>query len=361
MIQWTARWLLRAFTLLTVVGLVWTLHNIWVDPSWQPVIAATASEIRARVETDLTAAATSQTVATRISTRLEQTPRDWFILDSLHDLALRRNIALAPDLEARFATLRDSDNGWYAQTISCAACALDTSTCSLKQAMVCAAPVQLSPVGDVMGIGAEAKHYVMGDDVDLVSLSLSVVGLGATAAVVATGGASETLQIGAGILKIAKGMGRLPKWLIVAAEDAAKTGVDWERLVHVRWPSDLGGVIRVERFVKVTDTAMDLNRIRKATDTTTALHFLKQIDNPIEARKFANASEALGKEVVADGEILGKSRLLRATLRWSHRILTFFATLFSALASVAVAIGHAISKVLTRGLKRRLRNVIRRP
>lgn len=334
-------------------GTVLTTARIAMDPALSPLRMASAGAIRAETDRMLAETATPGAVAARITERLDEVPRNWLALDALKALAEERAIPLPDDLRTRFAMSRAADHGVLAQTTSCVTCLGDALQCSLNQVFYCQGPVALTPVGDVLGITNAGIDYASGNQVDQVDLALSVVGLGATVAVVASGGSSAAVKAGAGLVKLARKMGRLSPRLVTMAEDAVRTGVDWAMLPAVRSVDELRAVIRTEAFAPLTSTLADLERLRAATGTTTALHLLPLVDDASDARKLAVVAEALGPGTVGRAEMLGKARLLRATLRLSETAWALAASLSALMLSFAGLLGSALNHRLTRALRRR--------
>lgn len=348
------RRLIRRLLLLVLAGsfagTAFTGARIAVDPTLSPLREASAAQIRAATDRLLADAATPEALAERISTRLDESPRNWLALDALKDLAEERSIPLPDAIRTRFAMSHASDHGALAQAQSCAACALDPVDCSLSQVMFCQAPIALTPIGDIAGMARAGVAYATGDEVDGVDVALSVVGLGATAAVVASGGSSAFIKAGAGLAKLARRMGRLSPHLMAMATDAVRTGVDWAILPSVRSVDELRAVVRLDAFAPLTATLADLERLRTATDTATALHLFPLVDDAADARRLASAAEALGPKTVGRAEMLGKARLLRATLRLSETALALAASLAGLFLSLAGLIGSGASRRLSRAL-----------
>lgn len=352
------RRLIRRLLLLVLAasfaGTALTGARIAADPGLSPLREAGADWIRAETDRLLAETATPEAVAERMTARLDETPRNWLALDALKDLAEERGIPLPDPLRTRFAMSRAADHGVLAQAASCAACAYDPAQCSLSQVMFCQAPIALTPIGDVAGITRAGVAYASGEAVDGVDLALSVVGLGATVAVIASGGSSVVVKAGAGLAKLARKMGRLSPRLVAMATDAVRTGVDWAMLPAVRSVDELRAVIRTDAFLPLTATLTDLERLRAATDTTTALHLLPLVDDAADARKLAVAAEALGPKTVGRAEMLGKARLMRATLRLSDTALTLAASLSALFLSLAGLVGAGASRRLSRALLRKV-------
>ena len=351
--------LARTLLLLTFAGSLasttLTAARVASDPLITPFAAAAADQIVAATDRMLAMAATPETMRAHISNRLAEDPRNWLALDALVALATERAIPLPIDLTDALQIAREDDHGYYATAASCAACAYDPAQCSLSQVMICQAPVALSPIGDITGITRAGVAYATGTDVDQIDLALSVVGLGATAAVLASGGSSVVVKAGAGLAKLARRMGRLSPRLVDMAQDAVRTGVNWAALPAVRSADDLTAAIRADAFVPLTRTLTDLERLRAATDATTALHLLPMVEGATDARRLADAAQALGPKLVGRAEVLGKARLLRATLRVSDTGWALVSSLIGLMVSVAMTLAGMVQRGLSQHLRRHLR------
>jgi hypothetical protein len=353
------RALARGFLLLVLAGSLattaLTAARIASDPRITAFTDATADQIIAATDRMLAQAATPETLRAHIGNRLAEEPRNWLALDALVVLAAERAIPLPDDLTDAVQIAREDDHGYYATVASCAACAYDPAACSLSQVMICQAPIALSPIGDITGITRAGVAYATGAEVDQIDLALSVVGLGATAAVVASGGSSVVVKAGASLAKLARRMGRLSPRLVDMAMDAVRGGVNWTALPGVRGLDDLTAAIRIHAFAPLTNTLTDLDRLRSATNTTTALHLLPLIDDATDARHLAKAGEALGPKLAGRAEVLGKTRLLRATLRVSQTGWALVTALAGLMVSAAMMLAGTAQHWLWRWLKQAAR------
>lgn len=353
------RALARGMMLLVLAGSLasttLTAARIASDPLITPFTEAAADQIVAATDRMLAQAATPETLRAHIANRLAEEPRNWLALDALVALAAERPVPLPEDLTDAVQIAREDDHGYYAQAASCAACAYDPAQCSLSQVMICHAPIALSPIGDITGITRAGLAYATGAEVDQIDLALSVVGLGATAAVLASGGSSVVVKAGAGLAKLARRMGRLSPRLVGMAVDAARGGVDWARLPSVRSLDDLTAAIRMDAFAPLTQTLTDLDRLRAATNTTTALHLLPLADDAADANRLARAAEALGPKLTGRAEVLGKARLLRATMRVSKTGWALVSGLAGLMLSAAIMLAGVVQHWLWRWLRRAAR------
>lgn len=352
MLRGLTRLILLLVLAASLAGTTLTAARIAANPLVAPFAEATAAQIIAATDRMLAEAATPATLQAHITNRLAETPRNWLALDALLDLANERGLPLPEDLTDAVQIAREDDHSYYATVTACAACAYDPAQCSLNQVMVCQAPVALTPIGDIAGITRAGVAYAAGEDIDQIDLALSVVGLGATAAVLASGGTSAVVKAGASLAKLARKMDRLSPRLVAMASDAVRSGVDWARLPAVRSLDDLSAAIRADAFTPLTKTLTDLDRVRSATTATTALHLLPLVDDAADARRLANAAEALGPKLAGRAELLGKARLFRATLRLSETAWALTAALTSLLLSAAGLLTSLIQHDLLKRLKR---------
>lgn len=351
------RSLLRIFLLLAIMAsLALTLHSaqrLATGPELAIYRDALASEIVAATDRALAAEATPEVLAGRIAARLAEEPRDWVVIDALADLAGERGIPLPADLVDRLQMLRGQDSGVIATAQACGACLMDTAACTVSLVLLCRAPIDLTVVGDLAGIARAGSAYAGGGTVDEVDLALSVVGLGATALVVVTGGSSLAVKAGAGLAKIARGMGRLSDGLVTLTRGALREGVDWAALPALRSADDLAAAIRADALAPLAAVAADLTRLQSRVGTARALHLMPLVTDADTARRLANAAEALdGPRLVARAELLGPARLMRATVRLSDAALGFAGGLLAFLSLLGMALVGAVKSAVLRRLRR---------
>lgn len=348
------RWTRYALTLALAGSLALTALSaarIALDPTLSPMRDATASEITAAIDSEL-ARLDPGTIPGRITDHLAAPRRDWVVLRALHDLAADLGQPLPPEVQSAYDAAWAEDSGFWANAANCAACTLDPAACTLSNFLICQAPIMLTPIGDLATILDGGIDYMAGEDVDRIAIALSIVGLGATATVAATGGISVSAKLGASALKLARGMGRLSPRLTDIVTRAATDGVDWIALRRARSLDDVALTLRADAFAPLVSIAADLDRIRQATDTTTALHLLSRIDDVADARRLANATEAVGPRILAKAEVLGKARLLRATVRVTGIGYALIGGLVTLLLSAAFLVGNALQTRLFAALRR---------
>jgi hypothetical protein len=348
-----------ALTLALAVSLVMTLSaagHLATDPRLAAYRDAAASEIVAATDVLLAAEATPERLTERIRSRLSEEPRDWVVIDALADLARERAIDLPQDLIDQLQVLRSEDGGIIATATACGACVMDASTCTVTLILMCRAPIDLTVAGDIAGIARAGAARLAGEEIDEIDLGLSIIGLGATALVLFSGGTSLAVKAGAGLAKTARAAGRLSDGLSGLIRLSVREGVDWARLPAVRGADDLSAAIRVEAFQPLLSTTQELTRLQGVTGTARALHLLPLVDGPIAARRLSNAAEALGPtRLVAGVDLVGPARMLRATVRFSDAAWQFVGGLFSFLVTLALGVVGAVKSVALRLARARLR------
>ena len=302
---------------LSLFSLVTAGLQIANDPLASRLIERSAAEFAAKIESELARFATPDELHKQISEELTQEPRNWIVITSLEELASARSIPLSPELSAARQEAYDDDYSYLNQIKTCASCMVDTESCTLSQALICNAPISFTPIGDVIGLGKAGVAGVTGGEIDQIDLALSAIGLTATAAVVVTGGTSYSVKIGASILKTARKMSLLPPKLIGLITDTARKAVDPALLSF----SDPIKAVNVDALAPLSKIAGDLTRVSGKLSNAETLHLLRYIDGPQEARAIANATEAIGSKVVGTVKVLGKSRFMRAALRYSDEFI----------------------------------------
>lgn len=326
--------------------------RIAADPALSPLRAAAAAEIAAATDRMMTDAATPDRLAALIAARLAEDPRNWVALDALMEVVAERDVTLPADLLAQVDATREADSSAVTYAVNCAACAYDPEGCALSLVMVCYAPIVMTPLGDIAGITRAGMDLATGAEVDQIDLALSIVGLAATALVIATGGSSVLVKAGAGLARVAHKTRRLSSGLSGIVTDALRSGVDLAALPRVRSVDDLARVIKPRAFAPVMDVVTDLARLRDASGTSAALHLLPLVDNATDARRLGDAAQALGPRLVGRAEVLGKARLMRATLRLSETAWQLLAGLAGLLLSVGMALGGMVQGAALRALRR---------
>jgi hypothetical protein len=325
------------------------------DPALRPMIEASADQIIATTDQVMATEATPVRLTARIAARLTETPRNWVAIDALREVSAERDIRLPADLTEAIGAAQDIDNGVLARLGGCAACAWDIGQCGLSQALVCKAPILMTPVEDLRGIIKAGVDYSTGAEIDQLDLGLSVVGLSATALVLVSGGTSGTIKAGTALARLARGMRLLSPRLTLVLTTALRRGIDWAALPAVRGSDDLVALVRAEELAPLVAIASDLGRTADAAGATRALHLLPLVEDAADARTLARASKALGPRVVGRADILGKARLFRATVRVGSVATELVSGIVGLFVGLGTLIAGMVQSALLRGLRRMAR------
>jgi len=223
-----------------------------------------------------------------------------------------------------------------AQAAECGACMTDIATCpSVRLLAACAVPFELSPLGDLNALRRAGLAWGAGEDVDRIDAALALLGLGATAAAVASGGSSASVKAGAGLLRTARRMGSVSPALARQFD----LPVRWSALpAYLRGTAPLDEVADTARLARIGTLASDMERVRRATSTPEALRLLRLVDTPEEAARLARVAEAAGPRTSRTIAVLGKSRAFRATLRLTRTAAATLVLLWLTVTQIAVLI-----------------------
>ncbi len=318
--------LLGISTLTTVVMLSVSLVSLarkpfaalWVERETESLILRIDRMIAAEVDQDW--------LDTRIEAALAEEPRDWSRMDLILEIAEKEEISPDPPLAARMESARKSDGAMLHRTKFCLRCAIDANDCpDLDTLKVCNFPLELTPVGDGIAILRNIQAWKAGDPVDDLEVGLAALGLVATVAVPVTGGSFVTVKAGTTALRVARRMGSLTK---------SFEAVLWKQ-------------VRALDFSRLHGTMSDLGRIHHATGSyAETIGFLRHIDVPADTSRLASLARAGGKRARAAVEVLGKSRALRATLRWSDEVLYAIKLIVATLVQVGLAALALLNRTL---------------
>jgi hypothetical protein len=342
--------LILLILLLASAGLTYrSAATIAGNPALTPLVDRTTDEIIALTDRMIALEATPARLADLLATRLAETPRNWVALQAIADLHAERGLPLP----ANYTEAWNEDSGIVAQTGACLSCAWDIATCSLSTALLCKAPILLTPVEDLRGITKAGMDYASGTDVDRLDLGLSVVGLSATVLIMSSGGTSTTVKAGTALVRLARGMRLLTPGLTARMTAALTDAIRWADIPAVRGLDDLPALVRTDAVAPVAATLADLGRTRAVLGASQTLHLLPLVDDAADARALARVSEALGARTVSRAEVLGKSRLFRASLRVSNTAAELTAGIVGLAAGLGAALSNLIQTLAFRSLRRR--------
>jgi hypothetical protein len=336
----------------------WSAWRFLSDPLVQVFAARAQADVSARLERELATAATAEGLGARLDALLAASPHDWARIEAVADRALSRVVALPPATAAALAEARDAERGWLATGALCARCAWDATVCDFGTAVFCRAPIEISPLGDLASLAAEAAHAATGAEVDEIALGLSILGVGATVATLPSGGTAMVVKAGAGLTKTAYRMGTLSKPLVAAGRRVGREAIAWDRLARTTpatFVDDLRIAVRPRALAPLQSVMTDVGAMVDAVGPRRALALLRDVDDARDARALSAAARAVGDDAPGAVAVLGKSKVLRAALRWSDEAIGLAIGL-AGLGTSIVAFGLGLAKSAA---LRRLRRVAR--
>ncbi|WP_220750690.1 hypothetical protein [Jannaschia sp. AI_61] len=309
--------------------MIWLLTT---NPLAQPFVERTAEDLSQTLERRIARQASPAWIASELDRAIASDDPDRVAML----LSLREDLGHSLDTEAAEALLARHQS-LLPQALSCGRCMVDVATCpSLTHLAACAAPFELSPLGDINALRRGAVAWAAGDEVDHLDVSLALIGLGATVAVVASGGSSTAVKAGAGLTRMANRMGTLTP----AAKGLLRVPVRWTAVpaylsgrAALDTVTDLSHVARLGRF------AADMDRVRRATSTAEALRLARHVDSPEDAARLARLAEAAGPRTSRSLAVLGKARAFRATLRLTEAAIGALLILWATVLHLAVVLG----------------------
>lgn len=267
----------------------------------------------------------------------------------LADLAQAEGVALDPVQGAEVARLRAEADSWLQSTADCAYCALDVRSCrSVAAIALCALPVELTPAGDLNALRRQGMAALAGQPVDRLETGLALVGLGATAAVVASGGGSAALKAGATAARMAGRLGTLSPGMTRALAEVADLPVNWGAVARGAPVEEITDVAKLGRLA---DMAGDLGRVASRAGPAETLVLLRHIDGPEDAARMARLADAAGARTLDRVEVLGKARAFRALMRVSDLALATLAALYAAALQVALMLAGGVARGALRLLR----------
>lgn len=346
-----ARTALLGLTLATGTG---TALTVVQNPLAEPYVERGLGEARLALERAMAAEVTPQWLLPRMAEALAAADRDR--VDMLAGLAVKYGVPLPPETWAQIDVLRQPP-GLAEQAWDCAVCAMDIHACAaLSQIAACALPFEMTVAGDVNALRRQAQAALAGAEVDRLEVGLALVGVGATVAVIASGGASYVVKAGATTLRVARRMGALTPGFTRVLREAADLPVDWSAVMR---GANLDEITDTAKLARLGRIAEDFGTLRANTSTAEALVLLRHVDSAEDAARLARLSAAAGRETRATIEVLGPARAFRRLVRLSDLAIAAigFSTLFAAQA------GQLALSVLGRRLRRFLlgpRTVARR-
>jgi hypothetical protein len=343
---WYKRLSRRLLTLILLVSLgfsAWQYLTFSRTPVGELMVDQAEEALAHAYETTILTAATPQAVNDRLAVLLAEDPRNWAAIEGVEALAQNRDVPITPALAQQREAAYAVDHSPLARSADCLACAWDPRKCHLDATLLCRAPVDLTPIGDVTGIVRESGRYALGMDVDMFELGLSTVGLGALVIAPMTGGSSVTIKAGAGVTKLARRVGAVTPGMERYLTRTAKNAVDWDAMAKTSirtFPDDLRKAARPKALKPLSEMVDDIGKINAVQGLAGTVHVLKYAENADDVRRLTKLSAHAGPELRGALEVAGKSRVLRSGLKWTDEV---WGAITGAIAAMTAAIGIVLS------------------
>ena len=341
MLNTTASRILSLLLFLSLIGSLGSLYRLYQTPGFALFAERSIKLIEAEVSRALFSAAEGGAIDAKLDALLTETPRNWYVIDAITDVANDRSLEISSDTRLRVQNARDEVHGIINSAIKCSACLLDISKCEITNVFLCRSPIELTVLGDVSELTRQGKNYVTGNDIDKIDLVLSSVGLGATVLAPLTGGSSISVKIGSGTVKIAKQMGRLSPKLLDYLGRAASYSVRNGSIARSKPKSILSKLqdaLHTKRLEQIRGMSSDVWRAQENVGHVGALHLIGSVDTPRDAKAVARLSDVSRGSTVGVFEILGKNDVVRIALKFGDEALAFIVSVSAFLLSVLMLI-----------------------
>ncbi|WP_207457118.1 hypothetical protein [Azospirillum sp. SYSU D00513] len=211
----------------------------------------------------------------------------------------------------------------------------------------------LTLYGDARDVTFQTRNYLTGAEVDEFVLGLSVVGLGMSAATVATAGTAAPAKVGLSMVKAAKRAGRLTAGLETALRRTVAETVDMpalrRQLGALDWRSPGKSIEGVKSYAAGLDTARlrgmfgQLGSVVDKTSAGGAMRILRHVDSADDLVKAERVAARFGKASPAVFETLGK-RVFKAFAKVAKMAIEALWALITAILS---ALSFVISTLWT--------------
>ncbi|WP_413720488.1 hypothetical protein [Silicimonas sp. MF1-12-2] len=332
---------LGLFALLTFTASIWALAQ---SPFAAPYRERTEAELRVALERALKPELTPDRLGSRVAEALEAGETEEAA--ALARLAATRGVVLPSETRAALEKAEAASGG----LTSCLACAWDPGNCEgFSQVATCNLPAELTPLGDLNAIRRGIQDWMNGDSIDRIDLSLGIVGLAATGAILVSWGTSASVKAGATGLRVARRAGALTPTMSDEVATLAARAIDWDAIGSVALRRSGAETLLTPAAARLADIAADVGRIGARTGASDTLALLRYADTPDELASVARVTETAGAETRGLFATLGKARVIRAT-----KTLTELALLAIGLLSALTAQVLAIAVWLLRRWLRRV-------
>lgn len=219
----------------------------------------------------------------------------------------------------------------------------------------------LTVVGDVRDISSEGTKLVRGEEYSKMILGLSVVGLAATTATVATGGGGLPARIGVSILKVAKKAGTITAGFTRDVTRILQEAMNFNKLGDTLRAVDLGNPATTRRAIteyadgvsmaKVTPILDDVAALERAAGPAETVRLMKYVNSTEDLARIGKMSGKLGTKTRGVIELTGKTGLRAFKTAW-NLVLIALEWVWAIVGGIGALFATALGRRAVRGRRR---------
>lgn len=331
--------------------MVSTVLVLLASPFTAPLVERSAASAARAIDRAMAATVTPDWLIPRLGAAIAADDADAVAFYT--GLAQDHAVPLPPATAEAAMAVKDRHEGALATARDCARCALDVAECrEIALIAACGIPLELTPVGDLNALRRAGIDALAGEDVDRLEVGLALVGLGATAAAVASGGSSVTVKAGATLLRMARRMGTLTPGLARVIRETADVPVNWARLPDwIAGTVPASAVTDTVRLARLGDMAADAGRVRRNTSTAETLVMLRHVEDADDLSRLARVSDVTLGDTRRTVEALGLGRAFRLTMRLADTAIAALAGLYALFLQACIGCGTWCARRLLRLLR----------
>lgn len=216
----------------------------------------------------------------------------------------------------------------------------------------------LTVVGDVRDIGSEGSKLVRGEEYSQMILGLSVVGLAATTATVATGGGGLPARIGVSLLKVAKKAGTITAGFTRDVTRLLQEAMNFNKLGDTLRAVDLSDTAATRRAIteyadgismaKVTPVLDDVAALERAAGPAETVRLMRYVDDTGDLARVSKMSGVLGTKTRGIIELTGKTSLRAFKTAW-NLILIALEWIWAIVGGIGALFATALGRRAVRG------------
>jgi hypothetical protein len=214
----------------------------------------------------------------------------------------------------------------------------------------------LTVVGDVRDIAAEGGKMVAGQEYNELVLGLSVVGLGVTAATIATGGGGIVVKAGVSLFKAARRTGRLTKEFAETLTRLTSDAVNMPLLRQTLRSTDLTDLAKTQRVfsdygrnvraAKLIPVLSRMSEIHKAVGPAETIRLLKYVKTTEHLDDVGAMTKRFGIRSRGIMELTGKTAL--RSFKTGFKVVDW---VWDRIWGLAAWIGGLLAMLATRGMR----------